>query len=248
MIKEFSLLELRNAELLQFCNTTVELVESNDPTFLKVEPQLNPFKARIAEAEVLFILPRDSVFSAELQALDTQRDKNFKGINQVVQAYLKHYDPVIQNAANQLSRNIKLYGNQITRLNYQAQTSVIESIITDWNQKPELAEAIDLLHLKGWKDELKQNNTNFNSIYTQRTQEYGGRTQDKLRDKREEVAQAYLVLVQNINARKTLDETGMYNKVTNEINALIELYQTTLRNREARRDNDNEEDDTPSAE
>lgn len=188
MITEFPILEFRNAELLKYANTSADLVDSNNPTILLVVPQLTALRSRIAEAEALFILPRESSYSPEIQALDTLRDNNFKGIHLVISGYMKHYDPEVRAAATLLNKNIKLYGPEINKLNYQAETSVIESMISDWENRPELANAIVVLNLRDWSGEFKRNNIDFNTLYTQRTQEYGGRTQDKLKNKREEVA------------------------------------------------------------
>ncbi|WP_432671458.1 DUF6261 family protein [Flavobacterium sp. SM2513] len=220
-------------------------MDGNEPDYLKVAPQLNAFKSRVTEAEALFILPRESNYSPEIQALDTLRDTNFRGIRQVISGYTNHYDSQISAAANLLTKNIKLYGPQIAKLNYQAETSVITSMTKDWDDKPELTNAINVLNLKEWSVELKKNNTDFDTLYTQRTQEYGGRTQDKLKIKREEVAQAYLVLIENINARNTLDDTGMYTKVINELNALSDQYTNMLHIRKGRKGGD-DADDTAS--
>ena len=247
MITEFPILEFRNAELLKYANTSADLVDSNNPATLVIVPQLTALRSRIAEAEALFILPRESSYSPEIQALDTLRDNNFKGIHLVISGYMKHYDPEVRAAATLLNKNIKLYGPEINKLNYQAETSVIDSMTKDWENKPELADAIVVLNLRDWSGEFKRNNIDFNTLYTQRTQEYGGRTQDKLKNKREEVAQAYRILVENINARNTLDETGMYTKVINEINALSNQYLTTLHSRQARRGGE-DEDESPSEE
>jgi hypothetical protein len=65
MIKEFPVLDLRNAELLKYSNSGADLVEGNNPTTLKVAPQLSAFKSRIAEAEALFILPRESAIRSK---------------------------------------------------------------------------------------------------------------------------------------------------------------------------------------
>lgn len=245
MIDEFPILDLRNAELLQYANSSATLVDANNPLVLKVQPQLAAFRSRIAEAEALFILPRESSYSPEIQALDTRRDTNFKGIHQVITGYMKHFDPDYRAAASLLGKNIKLYGPQINKLNFQAETSVIDSMMKDWDDNPELAEALNLLHLSEWSTEIKKINTDFDTLYTQRTQEYGGRTKDKLKNKREEVAQAYRVLIENINARNTLDDTGMYTKVINDLNALSDQYTNMLHIRKGRRGGD-EEEDTPS--
>jgi hypothetical protein len=87
MINEFPILDLRNAELLTYANSSTDLVDGNEPETLKVAPQLNAFKSRVIEAEALFILPRESNYSPEIQALDTRRDTNFRGIRQVISGY-----------------------------------------------------------------------------------------------------------------------------------------------------------------
>lgn len=247
MIKPFPFLEFRNAEVLQYSTKAAEIFDANNPVTLKIVPQLNAFKSKITEADNLFIMRRDSEYSPEVQALDTLRDTNFKGIYQVIQGYLKHYDPVFRSAANHLNQNLKLYGSQITRLNYLAETTVIDSIIKDWEEKRELTDALVLLNLNDWSRELTRNNSDFSQKYIQRTQEFGGRTKDKLALKREELAQTYEALVANVNARYTLDDTGMYTKTINEINALGDQFFTLLHNRQARGDN-GEEDDAPSEE
>ena len=243
MITEFPILEFRNAELLKYANTSADLVDGNNPATLVIVPQLTAFRSRISEAEALFIMPRESSYSPEIQALDTLRDSYFKGIYQVINGFTKHFDLRTRQAATLLSKNIKLYGPEINKLNYQAETSVIDSMINDW----EIADAITLLNLRDWSDEIKRKNTEFDTLYTQRTQEYGGRTQDKLKNKREEVAQAYQVLVDNLNARNTLDDTGKYTKVTNELNALSDQYTNMLHTRQGRRGGE-DEDESPSEE
>ena len=222
-------------------------MDGNNPATLVIVPQLTAFRSRISEAEALFIMPRESSYSPEIQALDTLRDSYFKGIYQVINGFTKHFDPRVRQAATLLSKNIKLYGPEINKLNYQAETSVIDSMTKDWENKPELADAIVLLNLRDWRDEIKRKNTEFDTLYTQRTQEYGGRTQDKLKNKREEVAQAYQVLVDNLNARNTLDDTGKYTKVTNELNALSDQYTNMLHTRQGRRGGE-DEDESPSEE
>ena len=219
-------------------------MDGNNPATLVIVPQLTAFRSRISEAEALFIMPRESSYSPEIQALDTLRDSYFKGIYQVINGFTKHFDLRTRQAATLLSKNIKLYGPEINKLNYQAETSVIDSMINDWEKKTELADAITLLNLRDWSDEIKRKNTEFDTLYTQRTQEYGGRTQDKLKNKREEVAQAYQVLVDNLNARNTLDDTGKYTKVTNELNALSDQYTNMLHTRQGRRGGE-DEDESP---
>ncbi len=197
--------------------------------------------------DALFILPRESGLTADVVAQDTRRDTNLRGLTQVIRGYLNHFDPAFRNAALLLDKNIRLYGPQVYNQNYQSESNSITNMTADWQETTALAEALELLGLREWGNELRTSNDAFIELYVLRTQEFGARTKDKLRDKRLEIDAAYLQLVTVLNARATLDEGNTYITVINELNALIDQTQATLHNRQARGDND-EEDDTPSEE
>ena len=58
MIKLFPILDLRNAELLKYANSSADLVDGNNPATLVIVPQLTAFRSRISGAEALCIWPR----------------------------------------------------------------------------------------------------------------------------------------------------------------------------------------------
>ena len=47
MIKLFPILDLRNAELLKYANSSADLVDGNNPATLVIVPQLTAFRSRI---------------------------------------------------------------------------------------------------------------------------------------------------------------------------------------------------------
>jgi hypothetical protein len=113
-------------------------------------------------------------------------------------------------------------------LNYQAESSTISSLIKDWENDVRLTEGLELLHLSPWKVELTASNGAFMDLYTSRTQELGAKSLDTLKIKRTEAMAAYELLIKVLEARAILDGNGMYTKIINEINALIEQYKTML--------------------
>jgi hypothetical protein len=165
----------------------------------------------------------------EIQALDLRRDNAINGITSLVWAYLYHYDPDIVKLASLLSNNLKLYGVGIARENYMAETALIKGVITDWENKPQLYQAVTDLNLTAWVAEMKTANNQFDEKYIARTKEYGSANPDTLLLKREETNAAYYELRKHIDARFIINEgSAVYKKAINELNALIDQYNVLL--------------------
>ena len=235
MINAISLRLLRNAEFLQFLDFIIRSVENNNPATLKVEVKLLALKNLYDQLDDIFKIPKDNLLSKELLELDYKRDRAIIGISQTVSANLNYFEQDKVNAAQLLDRNIKNYGAQIYSMNYQAESSTISSMLKDWELEPTLKDAIILLGLTAWKEELKNKNNDFITIYYDRNQEYGAETTDKIKQKRLDANTAYYNLTRLINAYATIDNTREYQKVIGEINALIESYNTLLASRKGKK-------------
>lgn len=226
MINSIDLPHLRNANYLQFQKDFLAIISRNDPSALKVESKYDDLTAKTEELEGLFKKALANPISKELLELDGRRDDAVNGIYYTALANSYHYDPATKQAADALLANINLYGSGIARLNYQAETATINNMITDWENKPELVDAINILKLKAWKDELNAVSTEFGSRYLDRTQDYGNATPETLKLKREETDAVYYALRDRINALHLLIETppSPYSTVINQLNALIQQY------------------------
>jgi Family of unknown function (DUF6261) len=242
MIIAIDLKGLRNAEYVQFTNDISELVTQNNPQTLGVETQHQEFKGKITETENLFKIQQSSEVTEEIQGLDLRRDNAITGMSILVTGYLSHFDSIKSKAAHTLNENLKVYGAGIARENLQAETAIINSIIGDWEKKPVLEQALIALNITDWKEELKVANTLFNEKYIARTKEYGNANPDNMLKKREETNFAYYELRKHIDAHGIINnQPAPYVKVVNEINALIEQYNTLLNTRlaTAKRNNTN---------
>lgn len=93
-----------------------------------------------------------------------------------------------------------LYGSGIARLNYQAETATVNNLLRDWENKPDLADAITTFNLTSWVNELKAANEEFNTKYLLRTQEYGDASPETIKTKRDETNIAYYALRDRIDA------------------------------------------------
>ncbi len=231
MINAIDLAKLRNGEFLQFVTNFSTLVESNNPSILNVIKQHNDFKVSITVIEPLFKLERVNAITQQLVLLDERRDKAITGFTKVIEGYCFHYDVSVVQAAKLLAADLELFGAGVAQQNYQAETASVNGIVNDLEQKPELAAALIILGLQEWKSELKSCNQMFDQKYIERTQEYGAANSDTLKAKRFETMNVYYELRKYLDANSVIHDSPDYQKAINELNALIDQYNTVLNGR-----------------
>ncbi|WP_310560651.1 DUF6261 family protein [Flavobacterium sp.] len=225
--------KLRNAEYLQFIKNYLAIVLRNDPTVLKILAKYDALVGKGNELDALFKKILANEKTAEILALDERRDDAVNGIYYVAQGYDYHFDPTLKSAGTLIKESFSVYGGGISRLNYQAETATITSLIMDWENKAPLVGAFTTLNLTAWKNELKAANIAFDEKFLDRTQEYGDATPENLKSKREETNVVYYALRDRIDAYHLLAETtpSPYTTVINQLNALIDQYNSLLNNR-----------------
>lgn len=232
MITSIHLNNLRNSEFLQFSEDFLGLVLLNNPDTLKVKPQYDKLRLATDMVDALFKADRGSLMTDELVALDERRDTAITGISLHVQSLTYHFNESIRTQADALAANLANYDAGVAKQNYQAETAIISSILTDWAEKPALKAAIDALKIADWQAELATANTAFNTRYLTRTQELGAASPDTIKEKRLEATQAYYTLRDFITSYHTLNEGAEpYNKTVKELNALITQYNNLLAGR-----------------
>jgi len=236
MITAINISILRNAEYLQFMKNVNSLVQANDPGLLNVSVQLTALSDQINLLDGLFKKQLANEITQELVLIDERRDKAIMGISYVVTGYLYHFDAALAQAAAAINDSLKLYGPGIGRQNYQAETATLSSLVSDWENKPNLSDALTTLQLNDWKNELKAANTLFDQRYLARTQEYGAANPDTIKAKREEINAAYYTLRDFLNSYSIVQPSMANTKAINEINALVDQYNTVLNNRLANGD------------
>lgn len=227
------LFKLRNAEYLQYMKDFTGIINLNNPAQLAIDAKLNAFVSKTDELESLYKKALANEKTQALLAIDEKRDDAVNGIYYFLMGYSYHFDPMRKQNAQILLENMALYGSGIARLNYQAETATINNLLRDWENKPELADAIILFELSSWVNEMKAANDEFNTQYLLRTQEYGDASPETIKLKREEVNVAYYALRDRIDALHLLVETppSPYVTVINQLNALTNQYNVLLVNR-----------------
>lgn len=231
MIKSIHLKLLRNAEYLQFLKLFLQLVEAHDPTALLVLNQYKNLLTEYQDLEVLFKQPLAHELSKEVADLDVLRDRAIVGIASVVRGYVNHFDPTMAAAATLLYNNLQLYGEGISTMNYQAETATITSLVKDWKNDAKLSAAESLLGLLKWREELDNVNKEFEQKYSTRTADYGNDTSPDILSKRKVTNTVYYKLVEHLEAHSVINDSPNYTKLNNQLNALIDQYNTLLATR-----------------
>lgn len=224
---------LRNAEYLQYVKDYLGIINLNNPEQLGIDAKLAVLTTKATELEALYKKALASEKTQELLTIDERRDNAINGIYYFLLGYTYHYDADLQQKAQLLLANMALYGSGIARLNYQAETATLNNLLRDWENKPDLADAITTFGLTSWVNELKTANEEFNTKYLLRTQEYGDASPETIKSKREETNAAYYALRDRIDALHLLVETppSPYATVINQLNALTDQYNKLLINR-----------------
>ena len=246
MIDSIDLHQLRNDEHLQFNKDVAELTFQNNPSALYIDAQYNALAVKNAELDALYKKQSGFEITNEIIAIDDRRDNAITGVSYVIEGFQYHFEPDVRKAAQRLGANLKLYGSGIARQNLQAETNILSSIVNDWEDKPELNEALITLGLTHWKDEIKAANDLFGKKYLERTVEMSQVTKETLVAKREETNQVYYKLRDHITAHATLTPSNAaYPKLIDQINTLIKQYNLLLEKRKKKVDDS--ADETPES-
>ena len=161
----------RNSELLQYMKDVLELVNANDVDVLQLTTQRDALATLTNQMDDLFQQEQSSGITQELIDLDDRRDKAFIGIKATLEANQYYFDETVKDAAASLLYNMNNYGTNIPRMNYQAETAVIDSMLSEWETETVLIAAITTLRLGDWIAELKTANQVFNDRYLARISE-----------------------------------------------------------------------------
>ncbi len=218
----------RNSEFLQYMKDVLELVNAQEVDTLQLTTQRDALATLTNQMDDLFQQEKSSGITQELIDLDARRDKAFMGIKANLEAYNYHYDNGMQSAARSLLFNLNNYGTNIPRMNYQAETAVIDSMLSDWETETDLINAISTAGLTNWVAELKTANQAFNDRYLARVSESAANPATSFTSVREVSTNAYRELTAHVEAHATLGSNAVHQELVNEFGVLAKQYNQTV--------------------
>jgi len=231
---------LRNNEFVQFIKNLIEIINANNPEVLKVIAQCEDLAALLTVLSALSKTNLGSTITLELQDIDTRRDSDLVGIEMQIKSFTYHFDQAKQEAALVLTDSLADFGPGISRMNYQAETGTIESLIKKWENEPKLIRAITTLSLTDWVKEMKTANILFNNRYLDRIKEDADAPEIKTIELRKQIIQSYRTLLAHLEAHATLSSETVYSNTISQINLLIEQYNNLVAGRSKNKEEEEE--------
>ena len=214
----------RNSEFVQFLNDSVTICKQQNVGTLKLTEQVGDMDTKTIAINAVFKITQGSAITEEIVGLDQVRDNNLIGIHAYTDGLTYHFIPATQLAAKAILASFDKYGKKLYLLNYQAETSTINSLINDWTVDSKLAAAIVTLKLTDWQAELKRSNDLFNVTFMSRVNEKASANDIKFFELRKASTLSFKEVVKHIEARATIATDKAYEPLIKSLNVLIEKY------------------------
>jgi hypothetical protein len=234
----------RNNEHFQFHSEVKDLINEASPTKLKIQTLFNPtyIDAYRNEDVVLQRINRSAI-TDDIRKLDEERDSIFRGLVDSQNAAMNHYNATIARHARLLQPVFDTFGN-VSRLPLNEETAAIYNLVQELLVNNE--EAIGIVSLKGWIDELSKKNKEFDAAVKKRNAESAGKTDLVMKEARATLDNAYNAIVLQVNALNVVEGTAVFENFIKKLNAFITKYNNTLAQRLGRsKDSSPTEDPTP---
>ncbi|MDR3246014.1 MAG: DUF6261 family protein [Prevotellaceae bacterium] len=215
----------------EFMTEIGAVLKNIEAIVLKIAAQVKRFFELLADEDATVVLVRKYETTDEISELDAKRDNLLKGINNLLKAALKHFDPAVRDAAEKLMIVFNTYG-EIARLSYDDETAAIYNLIQELDLRSSETAATGIT---AWIEELRHTNEEFRALMESRYSEEAKRVQIKLRNVRKEIDDVYNDIVYRLEAGANLDGTEQYTGIFAEINARVSRYANILAQEKGRR-------------
>ena len=230
--------KLRNNEHLNYMNEVKQLIAEQTAAALNIVNQTDLFLKALLQEEEAINPQLKSEKSDLLVDADARRDFTFRGMADAVQSAIRHFKPDVRAAANKLQTEIfKPFGN-IARLNFNEESTAIDSMCTDL--KTNYTTECNLIGLNEWIEELENDNKNFKKTATERVDESSVKTQLKMKGVRTKVDETYKAITKRIDALIELNGETDYKTFVTKLNIITEKYKQTLAIRRGRNKSDDD--------
>lgn len=232
----------RNGEYLQFMKNVVAIYGNYDTNALLLKARLQTLTDATTALDEVFMAATAHELTPELQALDMRRDKALMGIKVNLNGFSYSEDTETVKAASLLMTNYLSHGDRIDKLSYQQGTAVIDALLTDWKDNPTLLNAVNMLAIGHWVNLLAQLNKEFDEMYVIRAKT--SLKPGQIDQKRREMRSAYDEIVQDtISFSRVATDKTPYYAIIDEMNGLINNYNTSVTLRLASRNTESNDVD-----
>jgi len=231
-IEQFPVTKLVNEMHLQMMNQVDSLLNSIgvDANRLNVANEYQLFKQALLIEQESYHNDSKSLLTNQIELSDKQREKLFSGFLKIIEGNINHFDANTSASAQRVLYIINQFGNPIN-FSYNEETLKINGIIEELDKIPA---DINNLGLTAWVAAIKQANTDFENIHSNRTNEYSEQTAPCMKTARVVTDLGYKSIVERINALALINGISVFAPFITKMNEIITEYREILAKKEGK--------------
>jgi hypothetical protein len=204
--------------LLTVCNKYSYLIQDPD--------MINIYGNKLEQEYFGYKWVRRSQSTENKRQINRRRQELLTGIRSIVRANLKNFDPEFRNNAMHVY-NLLQNGNNITRVGYDSETAIIDSIIVRLRSQEYIQAAINL-RLISWIDELDAQNNLFKDCVKETMYEKIKKPSISAKQSRAETNIALRNIMNRIAALMNINDHSVYVPFVIEFNVVVSHYNTLV--------------------
>ena len=247
-VKYINLLHQRNDENFGLVTDVLGKLKKQTPQSLDLTaPMLQRFDIAVANQDASYKIVAKSAYTEELRKLDAISDATLIGFATQLKSFRKyHSDTEFQKAATRVLVEYDAFGN-IRKKSYIAQAADTVNFLEV--VKGKRAGDITLLGMQGWVTQIEENHNAFMELFNDRYKEKLEKENlTRLRECRNETEEAYLAIVERLNAAIIFNGEEKYKAFVTDLNLTIDYYNNLIAQRRGRAAAKKEEEERKKAE
>lgn len=227
--------QLWNSEYCIFVSQIVAIFLKYQPEALHLKKSFERLTALMPEIAKIKVQELSNAISNQLADLNAERRTLIKSIMDQVKTFSKLSMPALAQHVVVLNRFLDKYGRNIGELNYNANTDQFNNLLADYDANADVRAAATALYIVVLFDHLREVNTQFASLYLQRTQEESAIEVVDARAVRTETDKTLIAFFDAFEFCSSEYDELDYQTPANEMNELISHYKSQLKARTTRR-------------
>jgi hypothetical protein len=225
---------LWNNEYCMFVSQIVAIFMKYQPDALHLKKAFERLTAFMPDLANIKAQELGNAISNQLADLNTERKTLIKGIIEQVKTFGR-LSLSVGPQLEVLNRFLDKHGRDIGESNYNENTDKFNKLLADYDASADVKAAITALNLTILIEHLRDINTQFATLYLQRTEENSSVESVDARDIRAETDKALTSFFDTFEIFSAEYDTLDYQTPANELNNLISNYKTQLKARTTRR-------------
>ena len=223
----------RIKEFIQFVRNSLMIVGQHNPDQLKVKKQYNALMQAHRQLELAYKRDNGDVITPRLTELDNARDQAIVCLRMISEGYIRHYDPALSSAGQQVLNCIDKYGARLYNLNYSAETTALKNLVRDLQTIPACVQAIQAMHLEELVGEMKRTNLAFEQQFIEHLEASSRASAETMRELTQSTTEVYRNLIKHLEAHATLTPTPEYTLFINHLNENTEYFNQVVERRKS---------------